>query len=221
MLIHADFSRRAAVAPHQYLWVASPQTGVERVMLDRVGEEQARATSIVRYAPGARYPHHLHPGGEEILVLSGCFSDGDAHYPAGWYVRNPPGSGHQPYSAGGALIFVKLHQMPPEETRAVRIDSGDPSSWQRRDGREVCPLFSATAEQVALQRVAPGTALLTGLVRGAELLVLAGEVRTATQTYARGGWIRLPAGHHTDITAGPDGACFYLKTGHLPCTRHR
>jgi anti-sigma factor ChrR (cupin superfamily) len=134
MLIHADFSRRAAVAPHQYLWVASPQTGVERVMLDRVGEEQARATSIVRYAPGARYPHHLHPGGEEILVLSGCFSDGDAHYPAGWYVRNPPGSGHQPYSAGGALIFVKLHQMPPEETRAVRIDSGDPSSWQRREG---------------------------------------------------------------------------------------
>ena len=31
--------------------MAAPQGGVERVMLDRLGGEQARAASIVRYAP--------------------------------------------------------------------------------------------------------------------------------------------------------------------------
>ncbi|WP_200813829.1 cupin domain-containing protein, partial [Mycobacterium avium] len=51
MLINADFTRRAIVASQQCQWVASPQDGVERVMLDRVGAEKARATSLVRYAP--------------------------------------------------------------------------------------------------------------------------------------------------------------------------
>src|SRR3546814_4407076 len=99
MFINADFSLRAVVASHQYQWVASPQAGVERVMLDRLGGEQARATSIVRYAPSSRFPRHQHPGGEEILVLSGTFSEGNNHYPAGWYMRNPPGSSHQPFRA--------------------------------------------------------------------------------------------------------------------------
>ena len=115
MLVNADFSRRAVIGPHQYAWVASPQSGVERVMLDRVGGEKARATSIVRYAPGSHFPGHQHPGGEEILVLSGTFSEGRAHYPAGWYMRNPPGSSHLPpglypdFVAGsaGATVYLK------------------------------------------------------------------------------------------------------------------
>ena len=106
MLINADFTRRAIVACQQRQWVASPQDGVERVMLDRVGAEKARATSLVRYAPDSCFPRHLHPGGEEILVLWGTFSDGSGDYPAGWYLRNPPGSSHQPSSAEGAVIFV-------------------------------------------------------------------------------------------------------------------
>ena len=73
MLIHADFSRRALVLPHQHRWTPSPQAGVERVMLDRVGAEKGHATSLVRYAAGSNFPVHYHPGGEEILVLSGAF----------------------------------------------------------------------------------------------------------------------------------------------------
>ncbi|SUV87500.1 ChrR Cupin-like domain [Bordetella pertussis] len=63
-------------------------------MLDRWGGEKGRATSIVRYAPGACFPRHEHPGGEEILVLAGSFSEEGGRYPAGWYLRNPPGSSH-------------------------------------------------------------------------------------------------------------------------------
>ena len=221
MLINADFTRRASLAPEQYQWVSSPQNGVERVMLDRVGAEKARATSIVRYAPDSNFPHHLHPGGEEILVLSGTFSADNIDYPAGWYLRNPPNSGHQPYSKEGAVIFVKLWQMPAEEARYVAIDTNDAANWQKQGNRDVCHLFSDDSEQVSLQRLDANEVLFTEAVKGgAEILVLDGELINAelpddTQTYGRGGWIRLPVDTLPPIKAGEYGATVYLKTGHL------
>lgn len=215
MLVNADFSRVVIVAPHQYAWVASPQPGVERVMLDRIGAEQARATSIVRYAPASRFPFHTHPAGEEILVLSGTFSDESGDFPEGWYLRNPPGSGHRPSSREGALIFVKLRQMAQDETQPVRIDTRERAAWQRRGDRAVCPLFAGAREQVCLQRVAPHAVIFPDAVDGAELLVLEGELVVEGQSCARGAWIRLPAGRYPDLGAGRQGATFYLKTGHL------
>lgn len=224
MLIHADFSRRVIVTPDQHQWVPSPMAGVERVMLDRVGEEKARATSIVRYASNSHFPRHHHPGGEEIFVLSGTFSDEHGDYPAGWYLRNPPGSSHQPFSVEGATIFVKLWQMQPSDSHTVRIDTSDPANWQRqekregREGREVCPLFSDTLEQVCLQRLAPGETVLTESANSAELLVLAGSVVLAGQTCEHGSWIRLPEGEFAQIAASAQGSTVYLKTGHLTQT---
>ena len=221
MLINADFTCRASLAPEQYQWVSSPQNGVERVMLDRVGAEKARATSIVRYAPDSYFPHHLHPGGEEILVLSGTFSADNIDYPAGWYLRNPPNSGHQPYSKEGAVIFVKLWQMPAEEARYVAIDTNDAANWQKQGNRDVCHLFSDASEQVSLKRLNANEALFTGTVRGgAEILVLDGElidddIIDNAQTYTRGSWIRLPVGALPKIKAGAQGVTVYLKTGHL------
>jgi len=216
MLINADFSCRAALAPEHYQWVQSPQNGVERVMLDRVGAEKARATSIVRYAPESNFPHHLHPGGEEILVLSGTFSADNNDYPTGWYLRNPPTSGHQPYSHEGAVIFVKLWQMTVDETHHVAIDTNDADNWQEQGGREVCYLYSDAKEQVSLQRIDAGEALFADvIVGGAELLVLEGTLIEAGQSYQRGGWIRLPVDAISQLTAGENGATVYLKTGHL------
>lgn len=215
MLINADFSRRAIVELDQYHWVGTPQAGVERVMLDRVGVEKARATSLVRYAPEAQFPPHQHPGGEEILVLSGTFSDEEGDYPAGWYLRNPPGSSHQPSSKDGAVIFVKLQQMRPQERHAVRIDTRAASSWQCQAGREICPLFSDSAEQTSLQRLASGDVVFSEPVAGAELLVLAGDVVVDGQTYGGGSWIRLPGGPYPKIVAGTHGATLYMKIGRL------
>jgi anti-sigma factor ChrR (cupin superfamily) len=185
-------------------------------MLDRLGGEKARATSIVRYAPDSHFPPHAHPGGEEILVLSGTFSEGDEHYPAGWYLRNPPGSSHQPYSDPGATIFVKLWQMPPGETRQVRIDTHAPSAWLRSGEREVCPLFSDPTEQVSLQRLPASEVLFAQPVPSAELLVLAGALVEGETSYECGSWLRLPQGHYPAIVAGPQGVTLYQKTGHLP-----
>ena len=84
-------------------------------MLDRIGGEVARATSIVRYAPGSRFSAHTHDGGEEFIVLDGVFQDEHGDYPAGTYVRNPPTTSHVPGSAEGCTIFVKLWQFDPAD----------------------------------------------------------------------------------------------------------
>jgi quercetin dioxygenase-like cupin family protein len=215
MLVNADFSQPAIVTPDQFQWVASPQGGVERVMLDRVGGEQARATSIVRYAPASCFPWHRHPGGEEILVLSGTFSEEANDYPAGWYMRSPPGSSHRPFSEEGTVIFVKLRQMPPDDQQHVRIDTGAASGWERLRGRSVFPLFSSKAEQVRLQRLDPDEVLFPEAVDSAELLVLEGELRRAGRSYPRRSWVRLPKGEYPDWTSGGEGVVVYLKTGHL------
>lgn len=212
MLINADFTRCATKAPEEYRWLASPQNGVERVILDRIGEEKARATSIVRYAPASYFPSHQHPGGEEILVLSGTFSDEGGDYPAGWYLRNPPDSSHKPFSADGCIIFVKLRQMKADENRQVRINTRTPSNWERLDGRETCGLYSGSGETVCLQRILPGEGLFSTSVESAELLVLEGNVLFGKQSFATGGWIRLPEGSYPEIVAGPQGATIYLKT---------
>ena len=221
MLINADFSSRAELAVEDQQWVNSPQSGVERIMLDRVGEEKARATSLVRYAPNSYFPHHLHPGGEEILVLSGTFSADDKHNPAGWYLRNPPSSGHTPYSEEGAVIFVKLRQMPSNEDRYVAIDTHDDANWTRQGNRDVCALFSDDGEQVSLQRLTAGDVLcdediINGVsAGGVELLVVEGSLVEGDKAYQRDSWIRLPVGEQSQIKAGLEGATVYIKTGHL------
>jgi anti-sigma factor ChrR (cupin superfamily) len=81
-------------------WKASPMPGVERRMLDRLGDEVARATTIVRYAPDIHFSSHVHTDGEEFFVLDGVFQDEHGDFPAGSYIRNPPESRHTPGSAG-------------------------------------------------------------------------------------------------------------------------
>jgi anti-sigma factor ChrR (cupin superfamily) len=213
MLLNADFTKRASLHADAYQWVASPQAGVERVMLDRIGGEKARATSIVRYARHSHFPAHTHPAGEEFLVLSGTFSEHGADFPAGWYVRNPPGSAHQPSSEDGAIIFVKLRQMPTSETGFVRIDTNDPANWVQQCDRTICPLFSSDAEQVTIERVPPHAQLLPAAVKGAEILILGGDVHENGQAFAKGSWIRLPEGAYPAITAGPSGSTLYVKRG--------
>lgn len=216
MLINADFSRSALVTPQDYVWVPSPQGGVERVMLDRLGEEKGRATSIVRYAPESTFPRHLHPAGEEILVLSGTFSDESAHFPAGWYLRNPPGSSHAPSSLEGATIFVKLWQMDQAETQPVRIDTRDPHSWHVDGDRDVCTLFSNHVERVWLERVSSRKPLSIDTEKGAELFVVEGELTGDGRPLERGSWVRMPAAKHIVHFTSTHGAIVYVKTGHLP-----
>lgn len=213
MQIHADFSQPVFIDARDYQWVPSTQHGVERMMLDRLGAEKARATSIVRYAPDSVFPQHPHPGGEEILVLSGVFSDESGDYPAGWYLRNPPGTAHSPHSKPGAIIFVKLWQMGAADTQTVRINMHDETNWRHNNGRQVCPLYSNGHEVVSIQKLSGGLQVLEDSLSPSELLVLQGEITCDTHTYPRGSWIRLPGGDHSSLISGSDGVTFYLKNG--------
>ncbi|GEB72590.1 hypothetical protein PCARR_b0404 [Pseudoalteromonas carrageenovora IAM 12662] len=105
MKIAADFTQRVVVHSEQLDWIPSPMAGVDRRPLDRVGAEVARATSIVRYAPGSEFSPHVHTGGEEFIVLEGVFQDEHGDFPQGSYIRNPPQSKHKPGSQNGCVIL--------------------------------------------------------------------------------------------------------------------
>ena len=154
MQLNADFSQRVAVHGAELAWTPSPIVGVERRMLDRVGGEVARATSIVRYAPHSRFSAHSHDGGEEFFVLEGVFSDEHGDFPAGAYIRNPPTSRHTPGSESGCTIFVKLWQFDLSDRTQVRIDTATLTygSTPHRPGVEIMPLFKDAREEVRLER---------------------------------------------------------------------
>ncbi|MBK6787696.1 MAG: cupin domain-containing protein [Rubrivivax sp.] len=217
MNLNDDFSLRIVARAADAVWTPSPLPGVERRMLDRVGDEVARATSLVRYAPGSRFDRHVHGGGEEILVLEGVFSDETGDHPAGTYLRHPPGSSHAPSSREGCLLFVKLQQFDPADTRSVRIDTRS-APWRRGlvPGLEVMPLHSHDGVDTALVRWAPKTRFNPHTHPGGEeILVLDGVFNDEGGAYAAGTWLRSPRwSRHTPYT-GPEGALIYVKVGHL------
>ena len=217
MELNADFTARVVIAPHASPWIASPQPGVERRMLDRIGDEVARATSIVRYAPGAAFGGHRHDLGEEFLVLSGTFADEHGEYPAGSYVRNPPGSSHTPRSAAGCELFVKLRQFQAGDDTRVVVDTRQAGFVPGLvAGLEVLPLHEFATEQVALVRWAPGTRFRDHAHWGGEeILVLDGVFSDEHGDYPAGTWIRSPhLSRHAPFSR--TGCLIYVKVGHLP-----
>lgn len=216
MKIHADLSQRAVVLADELPWVDSPMAGVQRRMLDRDGQEVARATSVVRYAPGSAFSAHTHGGGEEFMVLEGVFSDENGDYGPGTYVRNPVGSRHTPSSAEGCTIWVKLWQMHPEDQQRVVVDTRQ-TPWVPGmvSGLKVMPLHSYGRESVALVQWAPGTKFPRhGHPGGEEIVVLEGVFEDEQGIYPTGTWLRNPPGSiHTPFSR--EGCVIYVKVGHL------
>ena len=217
MDINADFSKRVAVHAARLPWIPSPMKGVDRRMLDRVGDEVARATSIVRYAPHSQFSPHTHGGGEEFLVLEGVFQDEYGDFPAGSYVRNPPTSRHTPGSEPGCVIFVKLWQFDPVDRTQVRLDTTpmpfNPSP--ARPGVELIHLFRDDREDVRLERWPANGSIALDASSGAELLVLDGGFEDGDERFEPQSWLRLPPGSALQAKAGPEGCKAWVKTGHL------
>lgn len=218
MRLNADFNKRAVIRPADYLWVASPMSGVERMMLDRIGGEVARATSLVRYASNSRFSPHVHSGGEEFLVLEGEFGDEHNTYPAGTYVRNPIGTSHTPrVGEEGCTILVKLHQFAAEDRAQVIIDTLK-ADWQAgpEAGVELLPLHAFAEERVALARWAPDTALERHVHPcGEEVFVIEGSFSDEQGDYPAGSWVRCPPGSEHSPFTRDEGALVYVKVGHL------
>ena len=216
--IHMDLTEAVSTHMDELEWVASPQPGVMRKRLEREAAESGRATTIVRYDPGAAFPAHRHPGGEEYFVLQGTFSDENGDFGEGTYVRNPPGSRHEPFSREGCTIFVKLGQMAPTGEPQVMVDT-HARAWVATEieGYWRMPLFTSSqnSEEVTLERLEAGVTVPANAVEGGEeILVLSGDLQVDDTPYPTHSWIRHPAGSHRSIVGGTD-CVFWVKRGHL------
>lgn len=214
MELNADFEKRCVVHSEQLDWKASPMPGVDRRMLDRIGGEVARATTIVRYAAGSKFSEHTHTGGEEFIVLDGVFQDEHGDFPEGTYVRNPPTTAHTPGSALGCTIFVKLWQFDMNDRNQFRKTMAD-ELGAPVNGVATAELHRDARETVTFHQMESGTTLGITDTGGIEMLVIAGSVAQAGETLAKGAWLRLPDGDGLSAVAGADGAKVWVKAGHL------
>ena len=202
---------------HKIPWKASPMKGVERRMLDRIGDEVARATTIVRYAPGSHFSAHVHTGGEEFVVLEGVFQDEHGDYPAGSYIRNPPQSFHTPGSDLGCTIFVKLWQYDMDDRTEVNLNTNQMqfADDPLRLGVGIMPLHKDEREEVSLEFWEAGARVELNAENGMEVLVLEGGFEEGGESFAPQSWLRLPKRANSRASAEPNGARVWIKRGHL------
>ena len=217
MKLNTEFNKRASMHAAAQDWVPSPMPGVERKMLDRIGEEVARATSIVRYAPESAFSEHTHGGGEEFLVLDGTFQDEHGDYPTGTYVRNPPTSHHRPGAKDGCTIFVKLWQFAPEDRTFVTLDTSKLSlePMEGQSGAKAATLFRDDRETVRIVELAPNAHLDLTPEGGIETLCLEGSFTESGEAFSPRSWLRLPVGTALSLIAGDKGCRLWTKEGHL------
>jgi anti-sigma factor ChrR (cupin superfamily) len=213
MELNADFTKRAVVHGTAIPWLASPIPGVERRMLDRVGDEVARATTIVRYAPNSQFSPHTHGGGEEFLVLAGVFQDEYGDYPVGTYVRNPPTSHHTPGSASGCIILVKLWQFDPGDRTQMTIHTEQQPHIPdvRRQGVSTLPLFADDREIVSLEQWQANASIDLLAPGGLEIFVIQGGFRESGEVFQPYSWLRLPPDSRLLAQSGSEGCHIWLK----------
>jgi anti-sigma factor ChrR (cupin superfamily) len=217
--LHGDRAKSVVINTRQMDWTASPSPGVWRKRLELVGdEEKGMVTSIVRFDPGAGFPLHDHPMGEEVLVLDGTFADEHGSYPKGTWTLLPNNSPHRPQTDDGCTLFVKLCQYAGEGREAFNRDTNDRSGWRETaPGRERFDLYDHPGhpEKIYLSRLSAGVAVdLHTHDGGEEVFVVEGELRDENGRYPAGTWLRLADGSaHAPRTDG--GCLLYVKTGHL------
>jgi anti-sigma factor ChrR (cupin superfamily) len=192
-MLNMNFEQRVVIETDQQPWVASPHAGVWRKPLARESAERGHATSLVKFNAGASFSEHDHPLGEEILVLSGTFSDHSGDYQAGSYFRNPEGFKHAPFSKEGCVLFVKLHQFILGDDEHVVIDTQKTDWSPGMGGLSVMPLHSYQGESTALVKWPKGERFqLHRHFGGEEVFVIKGEFIDEYGRYPQGTWIRSP-----------------------------
>jgi hypothetical protein len=233
-MLNMDFSQNLCIETAELSWIASPAPGVWRKPLAREEAERGHATSIVRYEPGASFPSHNHPLGEEILVLSGTFSDETGNFTRGTYFRNPEGFQHSPFSKNGCTILVKLHQFQSTDHARVKqcVDEGH---WVNLEaGCSKLLLHQHKSEVVCLYRLQSDASLFLSHKGGGEIFVLSGNLileelpylyknsnqgtphisHKKHQQYPKDTWVRRAPDCAEQLTAGGETLIWY-KSGHI------
>lgn len=210
-----DREKKLIVLTKEMAWIDSPSSNVKRKPLEREKEESGQVTSVVEYKPGSTFPAHSHPMGEEIFVLSGEFADEKGRYPAGTYIRNPPGSAHAPFSEKGCVIFVKLNQFAEGDSERVVINTKKEPWCQGHGDLKVLPLHEFKGGGTALV-MWPKRAKFQPHTHwgGEEIFVLEGTFQDEFGDYPEQTWIRSPhMSSHNPFSE--EGCVIFVKTGHM------
>ncbi|MBL1276095.1 MAG: cupin domain-containing protein [Ectothiorhodospiraceae bacterium] len=205
----------AVLRVEEQLWVTSPADGVSRLPLEREARESGHTTSFVKFEPGSHFPEHAHPQGEEIYVLDGVFSDENGDYPAGTYIRNPPGSQHTPFTEQGCTLFVKLDQFQSDDKQAVVLRPED-QQWRPGIGNlKVLSLHTYNTESTALV-LWPENEVFQAHTHwgGEEIVVISGKFIDEFGEYPALSWIRSPhmSQHFPRVE---EQTLILVKVGHL------
>ena len=76
---------------------------------------QRSKTILLKFEPGASYPYHNHPAGEELFVLEGEVMIEGQKLVAGDYLYTPPGFKHAVSTEKGCTVFFMI----PEEVELL------------------------------------------------------------------------------------------------------
>jgi anti-sigma factor ChrR (cupin superfamily) len=214
-MLNMNFTEQVFINTQLQPWVASPHSGVWRKPLAREDAERGHATSIVKFEPGASFSEHDHPLGEEILVLSGTFSDHTGDYHAGTYFRNPEGFKHAPFSKEGCTLLVKLHQFQVGDNEHIVINTKN-TAWSSGMGNlQVIPLHNYKGESTALVKWPKGERFQPHQhFGGEEIFVISGEFIDEHGRYPTESWLRSPhlSSHHPYVE---EETVILVKVGHL------
>ncbi len=213
--LNMQFDRPAVVFTADMEWQQSPMEGVWRKPLVREAAEHGHTTSVVRYDAKSRFREHAHPRGEEILVLDGVFSDEHGEYPAGTYIRNPPGSKHSPFSEQGCELLVLLDQFDQDDDISLRIDTQNGEWLPGEHDVSVMPLYYYATEMIALYKwPAHARYDMHQHFGGEEVFVLSGKLCDEYGEYPAGTWIRNP--HNSEHSPYvEEETIIWIKTGHM------
>jgi len=213
--LNMDFSQPACVVTKDQKWIKSPADGVSRIPLEREAAESGHTTSFVKFEPGSYFPQHNHPQGEEIYVLEGVFSDENGDYPAGSYLRNPPGSRHKPFTKEGCILFVKLEQFQKDDHKHVVVRPQE-QQWQAGIGNlKVLSLHVHGTESTALVHWPANEVFqLHTHWGGEEIVVISGRFIDEYGEYPSASWIRSPhmSKHFPRVE---EETLILVKVGHL------
>jgi hypothetical protein len=231
--LNSDKNQAVLVRSSDDKWVQTSQAGgVSRKMLERLGGEVARATSVVKFDPHQAFPRHSHSGGEEFVVLEGVWRDDYGAFPKYSYIRNYIGSGHTPsIGAEGCVILVKLRQMShlskdePEHRAWTESNPEDVrengKSYATNPDAKRQSLFESELEKTAVHTWPKQTPITVQVPpNGMEIFVLDGTFTSKLGHHDQWSWCRIPNDGDSpldfEVTTGSDEDVYvWTKEGHL------
>ena len=96
--------KQVILRPQDQQW----RPGIGHLKVLSLHAYESESTALVYWPKNEVFQPHTHWGGEEIIVISGCFIDEHGEYPQGTWLRSAHLSKHFPRVEEETLILVKV-----------------------------------------------------------------------------------------------------------------